>query len=60
MDSHPQIRLTPALLLTMLADRECETSTNGTCGPDRCPLAAYLDNQMCVPCMARLALGAGE
>lgn len=54
---HVDIRLTPHLLLTMLAAQPCENFTTGDCaGADRCPLAAYGAEQMCVPCMARLAL----
>ncbi len=52
-----EVRLTPALLMFILLERGCETFT----GPSDCitsgrhPLAKYDADQMCVPCMAKLA-----
>lgn len=62
MTGHIEIRISPDLLLFILAERKCETFTS----PDGCleagrhPLAKYGADQMCVPCMAKLATEAEE
>lgn len=54
--SEIEIRISPALLLFMLADRPCDYFTKGGCeGAGRHPLAKYGADQMCVPCMAKIA-----
>lgn len=48
------------MLARILAERACESSTTGSCEDTKHPLARYGADQMCAPCMARLALSGGE
>lgn len=52
-----EVRITPALLLFMLAEGPCENFTGATTcqSAGRHPLAKYGADQMCVPCMAKIA-----
>lgn len=55
--SEIEIRISPALLLFMLAEGECETFTGTDCESNgRHPLAKYGADKMCVRCMAKIAL----
>ena len=56
-DRAAEIRMTPALLMFILLERGCETFTSGDdcIKSGRYPLAKYGADQMCDPCMAKLA-----
>lgn len=61
MSGPVEIRMSPKLLLFILSEQGCQEFTKGDClGAGRHPLAKYGADQMCVPCMAKLATAPEE
>lgn len=57
MTDRIEVRMTPGLLMFILLERGCEkfTGESDCVNSGRHPLAKYGADQMCDPCMAKLA-----